>query len=233
MANNSTSLTTQTLLTLNNSLVGSFTDTNTENILLLQQLDTTGTGTTVVENALQIDSAGSSGITNAIQIAGTAGTIATGLLIADGAAGAITTGIAMTGTFTNLIDTPNFDVNNAGDITNVSAITADGALTISPTTTGTFLDFALETEWTFGTLINADFASGTTQGAGDIIGMQFDFDTSLTGAADRDLTGVNIIMNALTASDGAANTTTYTAYNISAAGALDTATTPTSLTGEE
>lgn len=31
-------------------------------------------------------------------------------------------------------------------------------ITSAPTTTGTLLDFVLETEWTTGSLINADFA---------------------------------------------------------------------------
>lgn len=103
----------------------------------------------------------------------------------------------------------------SGDLFRVDS---SGKVAIYPNTTGTYLDFALETEWTTGTLINADFGSATTQGAGDIIGLQFDFDTNLTGTTDRDITGTNVIMNALTQS--AANTTTYIGYNISAAGAL-------------
>ncbi|MBI4127826.1 MAG: hypothetical protein HY459_02015, partial [Parcubacteria group bacterium] len=119
----------------------------------------------------------------------------------------------------------DFSLGTDGDLTIDSSggnINLSDVITISPATTGTHLDFALETEWTFGTLINADFASGTTQGAGDIIGLQFDFDTNLTGTVDRDITGVNVIANALVATDTAV-TTTYTGYNISAAGALDTA----------
>lgn len=89
-------------------------------LLQLRQNDTTTTGTTTLTNGMLIDSAASSGMTNGINIAGSAGTIANGLLIADGS-GAITDGIELTGTFTNLFNAPNFDVNNAGNITVAAA----------------------------------------------------------------------------------------------------------------
>ncbi len=146
---------------------------------------------------------------------------ATGVLTMSASAAA-TTAIVITDTdYTNALDIGDNAITGTTaniDLTYFDVAGATGAVTIDPQTTGTYLDFTLETAWTFGTLINADFASGTTQGAGDIIGLQFDFDTNLTGATDRDITGTNVIMNALTQS--AANTTTYTGYNISAAGAL-------------
>ncbi|MEK7615206.1 MAG: hypothetical protein AAB431_02375, partial [Patescibacteria group bacterium] len=50
-----------------------------------------------------------------------------------------------------LIDFTEFDVSG------------QGVVSLTPSTTGTFLDFVLETEWTTGDLINIDFASTTTQ----------------------------------------------------------------------
>ena len=64
---------------------------------------------------------------------------------------------------------------------NSSALIAEttGAVFIDPTTTGTFLDFELATQWTTGTLINADFASATTQ-TGAITGVDMNFGSNLT-----------------------------------------------------
>jgi hypothetical protein len=63
--------------------------------------------------------------------------------------------------------------------------------TISPTTTGIILDIALETEWTAGTIINADYASATTL-TGDISGINLDFSTNLTPLADADIIGYEV-----------------------------------------
>lgn len=101
--------------------------------------------------------------------------------------------------------------------TAIVSMTELGLWTINPVTTGTVFDFTLATEWTTGTIINGAYASSTTQ-TGDITGLKFDFDTNLTGAADSDITGTDIVTNVLTQTG--AVTTTYIGYNISAAGAL-------------
>ena len=88
---------------------------------------------------------------------------------------------------------------------------------IAPTTTGTMLDFQLETEWTGGTLINADFGSATTQ-ASNITGCEFDFKSNVTGANNLDATGYKILLPALTQTSG--DTTYFTGFNVAAPGAL-------------
>ncbi|MBI2474906.1 hypothetical protein HYV69_00560, partial [Candidatus Uhrbacteria bacterium] len=73
--------------------------------------------------------------------------------------------IATNGTSADTISIGNTNASttlalNGGDDWNMST---GGVLTILPAATGTFLDFDLETEWTTGDLINADFDSATTQ----------------------------------------------------------------------
>ena len=63
-----------------------------------------------------------------------------------------------------------------------NAITNIGNMTIIPDTTGTLIDFLLETEWTIGTLINANFGSATTL-TGTITGIYMNFDNNVTGKA--------------------------------------------------
>lgn len=92
-----------------------------------------------------------------------------------------------------------------------------GLITHTPTTTGTLYDMVLETEWTTGTLINADFGGATTQ-SGDMYGVVMDFNANLAGVTDLDVTGMVLKTPALTQS--AANTTTYIGWNLSTAGAL-------------
>ena len=114
--NNSTSSTTQNAVVINNAAVGSFTDTATENLLLLQQLDTTTACTTVLTNALKIDSAASSGITNGITLTNSAGNITNGINLVDSAGGTFTTGLNFSGTFTNEISLRNAEtIDNALD----------------------------------------------------------------------------------------------------------------------
>ncbi|MBI4713839.1 hypothetical protein HY771_01490, partial [Candidatus Uhrbacteria bacterium] len=69
-------------------------------------------------------------------------------------------------------------------------MSAAGVLTIAPAGTGTFVDFALETEWTSGDLINADFA-GATSGTGSMIGLDLDF-TNFTPSGAQDTYGVHV-----------------------------------------
>ena len=77
-----------------------------------------------------------------------------------------------------------FTVGN-GDLFQVNS---SGQLSFTPGTTGTFTDYVLETEWTNGTLINADFAGATTQSGGDITGLSLNLNSNLTGATDLDVT---------------------------------------------
>ena len=99
-----------------------------------------------------------------------------------------------------------------------NAITAIGVgTTVIPTGTGTIMDFQLETEWTTGTLIDADFGGATTL-TGDIIGIHLDFNSNLTPTNSDDVTGYRIDMPAFTQTS--ADTTAYRAFSLGAAGAL-------------
>jgi hypothetical protein len=98
------------------------TDTNTENLLLIQQLDTTTGNTITVNNALGIDSAASSGITTGINITNSAGNITNAISIADTAGGTITDGILITGTLTNILNSPSIDISGSGAITGATGV---------------------------------------------------------------------------------------------------------------
>lgn len=113
--NNSTSSTTQNAMVINNAAVGSFTDTSTESLVLLQQLDTTAAGTTGLSSALKIDSAANAGITDGVVITNSGGNITNGINIVDTGSGTITTGIALSGTFTTGIDAGNTIITNIGN----------------------------------------------------------------------------------------------------------------------
>lgn len=65
-----------------------------------------------------------------------------------------------------------------------------GSLTFNAPTTGTLLDFVLETEWTTGDLINIDWASGTTQ-TGAITALDIDL-TNLTADGINALYGIRV-----------------------------------------
>lgn len=110
-------------------------------------------------------------------------------------------------------------VMNGNGITGLGAIGLTGAITISPTAPGTFIDFELETEWTGGTLIDADFGGGTVQDE-DAIGMFLDFAGGgfFPGVTDLDVTGYRVTTAALT--QAAANTTNYIGFDLPTAGAL-------------
>jgi hypothetical protein len=82
---------------------------------------------------------------------------------------------------------------SASFLMTAGAQTITGKQTIAPTATGTFLDFVLETEWTTGTLINADFASGTTY-SGAVVGMALDLGTNIVATSEQNATGVNITL---------------------------------------
>jgi hypothetical protein len=102
-------------LVINNAVSTNTTDdTTTENLLLIQQLDTTGTGTTLVENGLKIDVAANAGMTDGIEITNSGGNITNGLNIVDTGGGTFTTGITLSGTFTTGIDAGNSIIANIG-----------------------------------------------------------------------------------------------------------------------
>ncbi|KKR39860.1 MAG: hypothetical protein UT74_C0005G0077 [Parcubacteria group bacterium GW2011_GWC1_40_11] len=71
--NNAGSATTQRLFTLTNAVSTQTTDVNTESILLLNNADTSGTGSTIVDNAILITNTGgiTSGIVDAIDASAT------------------------------------------------------------------------------------------------------------------------------------------------------------------
>lgn len=134
-------------IVINNALSSNATgDVNTENLLLIQQLDTTVGGTTVVDNALKIDVAASSGITDGIEITNSAGNLTNGINIVDTAGGTITTAIVVSGTIdTAILDTPSIDITGTGAITGAtgvstttvtasSAIAANGGITFDAAT---------------------------------------------------------------------------------------------------
>jgi len=113
-----------------------------------------------VSNGLLIEQTAAGTLTNGIQITGSAGTITSGILIADGA-GTITTGLTMTGTFTNLIDTPNFDVSNAGAVTAVGVNAGTGLLQGAGGLTITGATISLNASSNFDTNINTGTSTGT------------------------------------------------------------------------
>ncbi|MEK7510293.1 MAG: hypothetical protein AAB567_01895, partial [Patescibacteria group bacterium] len=122
------------------------TDSNTQRVLVLKNNSATG-GTT--ETLLAIENADNSAVTNGVLIAGTStGAVTTALNVSDAEiTNALDVGAnTITGTDA-VINFNEFDVNGNGQVT------------LAPDTTGTYLDFVLETEWTTGDLINADYAS--------------------------------------------------------------------------
>lgn len=169
--NNSTSSTTQNAFQIINNGVGSYTDTATENLLYLNQADTTAAGTTVVTNALKVDVTGNSGITNGVSLMNSAGNLTNGINIVDTAGGTIDKGIVLSGTFTTAgIDMgssiitkignvgTNFDSSGglalAADLAvNGNDITSTGALTITPNA-GSNLNVSLSTTGDF--VVNTD-----------------------------------------------------------------------------
>ena len=102
----------------------------------------------------------------------------------------------------NLTSTGDFTIQD--DSTTVWTFDDTGHLTFDPTSTGTLLDFELATQWTGGTVINADFASATTQ-ASAISGVNLDYSTNVTvpNSAAGNQTGINLLLK-----DGGASATT-------------------------
>lgn len=107
----------------NAALVHTYGATSNSTAHTLTLNNTSGTQT----NALLIDRNGSGGTTtNLINLTNTAGTVSNAINISSGT---FTTGINLNGaTFTNLIDSANFDVSNAGAITAVGVNSGSGLL---------------------------------------------------------------------------------------------------------
>ena len=111
------------------------------------------------------------------------------------AADIITIGNSNAGTTLAVTGGDDWSIDAAGDasfedLVLSGGITQTGAITISPATTGTFLDFDLETEWTAGDLVNADWDSATTQTAATAI-VDIDF-TNFTSVAGSTTYGIHI-----------------------------------------
>lgn len=98
---------------------------------------------------------------------------------------------------------------NEGSITSSSftAVVTAGyptPITITPTTTGTFLDFVLETEWVSGTLIRADFGSSTTY-TGTVVGFGLDLGTNIVATHEQSVSGIVVTLPAMTISAASAD----------------------------
>jgi hypothetical protein len=91
-----------------------------------------------------------------------------------------------------------------------------GALTVTPTAAGTFLDFVLETEWVSGTLINADFAGSTTL-TGAVVGVNLDFGTNIVVTSEQSVKALDINLPQMTVD---AASPTVKGIEITATGAI-------------
>ncbi|MDO8340418.1 MAG: site-specific integrase [Candidatus Woesebacteria bacterium] len=201
LVNNGGSATTQNGLVVNNAVAGSFTDVATENLILVQQLDTTTAGTTVVTNGIKIDSAADSNMTNGLTITNSAGNITTGINIAD-AGGTLTTGILISGTVTTAMDAGNFPIINIGaantDFNTSGGLTLAENLVVQGTTGLTFstgvggdITFALgekidnDTDGTIAITATNTFLSGDLKlGGNDILNSVGTGTIMLTDAPD-------------------------------------------------
>lgn len=102
-------------------------------------------------------------------------------------------GVTMKGTW---ICVGNLTITGATSQTgNIGLI---GKLTISPAGTGTFVDFELDTEWTTGTLINADFGTESTYG-GSVVGINLDLGANIVATSEQAVTGLDINLPQMTA----------------------------------
>ncbi|MDD5510901.1 MAG: hypothetical protein PHI12_08825 [Dehalococcoidales bacterium] len=78
-----------------------------------------------------------------------------------------------------------------------TTIGLSGALTVTPTAAGTFLDFVLETEWVSGTLINADFGSATTL-TGAVVGVNLDIGANIVATSEQSVKAIDINLPQMT-----------------------------------
>jgi hypothetical protein len=103
-------------IVINNAVsTNSAGDVTTEALLLIQQLDTTASGTTIVTDGIKIDVAANGGMTNGLTITNSAGNLANGIAITDSGGGTLDKGIVFSGTFTSAaIDAGNALIINIG-----------------------------------------------------------------------------------------------------------------------
>jgi len=137
--------------------------------------DIIGAATTNLLNAATTVNLGSTAVARAINI-GT-GTDVDTISIGTGATGADVISIGQAAASLALTDAQ-------------WSISSAGVFSVAPTSTGTYLDYSLETEWTAGDLINANFTSATTQ-TGIIRGINLDF-TNLTPDGTNAITGIKL-----------------------------------------
>jgi len=209
--NSGATSTTQNAFVINNAANGSATtDVLTENLLLIQQLDTATGDSKVVGNALKIDVAGAAGMTNGINITNSAGNLTTGITIADTAGGTLTTGIAITGTVTNAMDAGNFPIINIGAAN--TDFNTSGGLTLAEN---------LVVQGTTGLTFNTGVGGDITFALGEKIDNDSDGTIAITAtttalSGNLKVTGGNILDSAGTANIIFSATPTTTANTLSA-----------------
>lgn len=127
----------------------------------------------------------------------------------------------------SVLSADNSTYYSSGALSGVTTLALSQGITQTPTVTGTLYDIALEDEWTGGTILNADYASGITQLA-NINGIVLDFNTNVTGNATKNIVGYQVKTPAFT--QASSNTTTYTGFDLPIAGALIQQTNPGTIT---
>jgi len=181
----------------------------TGSVVSLAFTDATTNAVTSTTNGLLISptiNAGSGAATrtiNGISVAPAFTSCAAGTCEVNGVnIGNVTDGTGFTGTALKLGSGWDDAIN-----INSSALIAEttGQIAIDPTTTGTLLDYELATQWTTGTVINADFASATSL-SGNITGINIDFATNVTPGAGRTIKGVVFDLPDLTQSSAVTST---------------------------
>ena len=201
----------------------------TENALNISMGAITGTAGTISSQGINVIFP----VSGAIVTAGTMIGINVVAPTTSGPAAGTLTGISISGLISAGAGTENALTIGTGWDTQINAtgfsVGTGGATTITPSTnvaaltvTGTNLTsanlLALDSRNTSGTIENISVGAATVQGAAALTGLAIDLDTNLTGSTGNNITGTDVVMNALTQT--AANTTTYRGYNLSAAGAL-------------
>ena len=117
--------------------------------------------------------------------------------------------------------------NATGATTASSFVFSDAALSsgtllrlTSSSTSGKLADLNFSN--TTGTIMNGAYGAGTTQGAGALIGLEWDMNANLTApAAGQNVTGIDLKMPAASTTSGAA---AYNGFNLTTAGAITNAT---------
>ncbi len=242
--NAGTSAGTDSGVVINNAVTGSNTDTTTEALLLVQQLDTTVAGTTVVTDGVKIDVAANAGMTNGMTITNSAGNLSNGITIADTGGGTLGTGIVLSGTFSTAgIDTGNAIIVNIGaagtDFSATGGLTLADALAV--TSGGLTVTTGGATIAAGALAVNSDSITADaalTIDANDSVvlggsGNTYTFDESSgpvyagTARPTKVVTLVPEYPGAALTADGGSNTGTMTSDFCSDLRAINTAATPT------